>query len=79
MTVKTHIFEINFKNDNVNGSTTILVYMNPINYEMIYVNTKTNKSYKSWEKMALEEYKIRGLITEKYKMYSNVIWMEKNE
>ncbi len=79
MTVTTHLFQINFKNDNVSGATSIIVYMNPINYEMIYINTKTNKSYKSWEKMALEEYKNRGLISEKLRMHSNVIWEEIND
>ena len=77
MNVKAHEFEINFKNDNSFGATSIIVYMNPINYEMIYCNTQTNKCYKSWERMALEEYKRRGL-KEKYKMYSYVIWNEKN-
>ena len=76
MTVRTYLYELDFKNDKISGATTVIVYMNPINYEMIYVNTKTNKSYKSWERMALEEYKLRGL-DEKYKMYSYVIWEEK--
>lgn len=75
-TVKAHLFKIDFKNDEDNGSTTIIVYLNPSDLDLKYVNTITNKVYKSWEKMALEEYKRRGLITEKLRMYTNVIWEE---
>lgn len=74
--VKTHLFKIDFKNDNLNGSTTIIAYLNPNTWDMLYINTITNKFYKSWEKMVLEEYKRRGLISEKFKMFSNVIWKE---
>lgn len=74
--VKTHLFKIDFKNDNLNGSTTIIAYLNPNTWDMLYINTSTNKVYKSWEKMVLEEYKRRGLISEKFKMFSNVIWKE---
>lgn len=74
------IYEIYFENDkSFFNKTTILVYMSETDLELRYVNTITNKIYKSWEKMALEEYKRRGLIKDKYKMYVNVIWKEKNE
>lgn len=79
MNVTTHLFKIDFKNDCLSGATTIVLYMNPDDLKIRYVNTKTNKCYKSWEKMALEEYKLRGLIKDKYLMYKNVIWEKINE
>lgn len=77
MTLKLHLYEINFKNDKLHGNTYIIYYMNPIDKKGRWINTSTNKCYLSWEKMALEEYKKRGLVCEKLKMYDNIIWNEK--
>ena len=79
MTTRAHVFEIGFKNDNLNRKTTIIAYLNPKDLKMKYVNTNNNICYKSWERMALEEYKKRGLFCEKNRMYSNLVWEEINE
>ena len=76
--MKVITFELSFKNDAKSEKTTVIVYLNNIDLELRYLDTKTDKVYKSWEKMVLKEYKDRGLINEKYEMYSNVIWEEKN-
>ena len=74
MSVTIFEYEIDFKNDNKTGSTTVIGYLSQKDNKMRYFNTNTEKCHESWESMAIEEYRSRGLEYDRVSFYSNLIW-----
>ena len=74
MTVTIFEYEIGFKNDNKSDLTTVIGYLSPKDNQMRYFNTNTEKCHKSWELMAIEEYRSRGLEYDRVSFYVNLIW-----